>query len=390
VLLQAGQLLSSAGTQSTSLAYSLLTLALTGSPAKAGLVGFARLAPFAALSLLAGVAADRYDRKRIMVTADVVRGIALVLFAAALLAGHPPFAAIVAVAFVESAGDAFFRPAGAGATRSVVPARQLPAASSTTQARLATVLLIGPPLGGALYGIGRAVPFVVDALSYVGSLVTVLLMRTPFQEAREAAPERLRAQLRDGLRFLWSQRFLRTCALLLTVTNIVASGTLLAVVVVGREQGLSGGEIGLVLATLGVAMLVGSLASPLLRRRLPARRILLLELWTWVGTGVFVVWPDVYVLAAAIVPCGFAIPNTDAVIGAYALAIPPDRLVGRVDSVLITIAVAAAPLGTLGAGLLLDAAGGRATVAALAGLALLLAIVGTLSPAVRSAPSLDR
>ena len=372
------------------LAYSLLTLALTGSPAKAGLVGFARLAPFGVLSLFAGVIADRSDRKRIMVAADAVRGIALALLGVTLLAGDTPFAAIVAVACVEGAGDAFFRPAAAGATRSVVPPRQLPAASSTTQARLATVLLIGPPLGGALYGIGRAVPFVVDALSYVGSLVTVLLMRTPFQEAREAAPERLRAQLRDGLRFLWSQRFLRTCALLLTVTNIVASGTLLAVVVVGREQGLSGGEIGVVLATLGVAMLVGSLASPLLRRRLPARRILLLELWTWVGTGVFVVWPDVYVLAAAIVPCGFAIPNTDAVIGAYALAIPPDRLVGRVDSVLITIAVAAAPLGTLGAGLLLDAAGGRATVAALAGLALLLAIVGTLSPAVRSAPSLDR
>jgi MFS family permease len=95
------------------------------------------------------------------------------------------------------------------------------------------------------------------------------------------------------------------------------------------------------------------------------------------------------VLAAAIVPCGFAIPNSDAVIGAYALALTPDRLVGRVDSALITIVIAASPLGTVGAGVLLDAAGTRWTVGALAVLALLLAIVGTLSPSMRTAPDLE-
>jgi predicted MFS family arabinose efflux permease len=370
------------------LAYSLLTLALTGSPAKAGLVGFARLAPFGLLSLLAGVIADRSDRRRIMVTADAVRGIALALLGAALLAGDTPFAAIVAVACVEGAGDAFFRPAAAGATRSVVPPRQLPAASSTTQARLATVRIVGPPLGGALFGIGRAVPFVTDALSYVCSLVTVLLMRTPFQETRDLEPERLRAQLRDGFRFLWGQHFLRAIGLLMLVINIVAAGTMLAVVVVGREQGLSGGAIGAIIAAIGVASLVGSLLSPLLRRRLDPRQILLLESWTWVGTGLFAIEPSIYVLAAAVIPCGLAIPNSDAMIGAYALALSPDRLVGRVDSVLVTLAVAAAPLGTIGTGVLLETAGARTTVAALAGLALLLAVGGTLSPAMRTAPPL--
>jgi predicted MFS family arabinose efflux permease len=369
--------------------YSLLTLALTGSPAKAGLVGFARLAPFAAFSLLGGVAADRFDRKRIMVAADAVRAAALALLAASLIAGRPAFAAIVAVALVEGAGEAFFRPAAAGAMRSVVPPRQLPAAASTTQARLAAVRLIGPALGGALYAVARFVPFVVDAVSYLCSLVTVLLMRTPFQETRDAAPGRLRAELRDGLRFLWAEHFLRAIALLMTVVNIIAAGVLLTVVVAGREQGLSSGEIGAIVAALGAAMLVGSLASPLLRRRLPARGILLLELWTWVGTGVFVVWPNVYVLAAAIIPCGFAIPNSDAMIGAYTLAITPDRLVGRVNSAMILFALASSPVGTVGTGVLLEAAGARATIAALAGLALVLAIGATLSPAMRTAPPLD-
>ena len=368
--------------------FSLLTLALTGSPAKAGLVGFARLGAFGVLALFGGVVADRFDRKRVMVTADTARGAALALLAASLLAGRPAFAAIVAVAVVEGAGEAFFRPASAGATRSVVPPRQLPAASSTTQARLATVRLVGPPIGGALFGIGRAVPFVVDALSYVCSLVTVLLMRTPFQEARDATPARVVAELRDGLRFLWAQRFLRAIGLLFMVTNIVAAGVMLTVIVAGREQGLSGRAIGAVVAVLGAASLVGSLASPLVRRALTPRRILLFELWTWVGTGLFVLVPDVYILAAAIVPCGFAIPNSDATIGSYALAIPPDRLVGRVQSALVTFALAAGPLGTVGTGVLLEALGARTTIAALAALALVLAIVGTLSPALRAAPKL--
>jgi MFS family permease len=369
--------------------YSLLTLALTGSPAKAGLVGFARLAPMAALSLLAGVAADRFDRKRIMVASDAVRGVAIGALAAWLATGRPPFAAIAAAALVEGTGDTFFRPAASGALRSVVPPRQLATASSAIQARLAIVRLVGAPVGGALYGVGRAVPFVANAVSYVCSLMTVVLMRTPFQEARQAAPERLRTQLHDGMQFLWAQRFLRTCALLLTVTNIVAAGSSLALVVAARAQGLSGGAIGGLVAAIAVAMLVGSLASGLVRRWLGTRRVPLLELWTWVGTGVFVVWPDVYVLAAAMLPCGFAISNTDGVIGAYVLAITPDRLIGRVDSVILTVAIAAAPVGTLGAGVLLDAVGARATVGALAVLALVLATAGTLSPSMRAAPELE-
>jgi hypothetical protein len=307
--------------------------------------------------------------------------------AVSLLAGGATFWPIVAVALVEGAGTAFFSPAASGALRSVVPARQLPAAAGAQQARASTVRLAGPPLGGALFGVARAVPFVVDAVSYAGSLVTVLLMRTPFQETREAQREPLRAQFAAGLRFVWHQPFLRTVALLLAGTNIVGPGILFAIVVVGRDQGLGGGAIGVLVAGVGAAMVLGSVASPLLRRRLGPGRILMLELWTWVASALFVVRPDVYVLTAAVLPAAFAIPNTDAAVIGYRLAITPDRLVGRVDSVQTTIAISAGPLGTLGTGVLLDAAGARTTIAVLAGLALAMALAGTLSPAIRAAPT---
>jgi len=388
VLLQAGQLLSSAGTQSTTVVYTLLTLALTHSSAKAGVVGFARTAPIAVFSLLAGATADRADRKRVMICADAARLGASGALALALLSGRASFAAIVAVAFVEGTGLAFFAPAASGALRSVVPPHQLGDAAGTEQARIAVVGLAGPPLGGALYGLGRAVPFAVDAVSYACSLVSIVLMRTPFQEAREPDVEPLRARVRAGLRFVWRQPFLRTTALVFALLNMVGLGTLFALVVVGRRQGLSGGAIGALLVPFGVALLVGSLVSPIARRRLPPGVILVLELWTWPLSAAFVLWPNVYVLAAAMIPSGLAIPITNAAVTSYRLMITPDRLVGRVVSVQTALIMVGAPLGSLGAGVLLGALGAQATIAAFAALALALAAWGTLSPSIRSVPKL--
>jgi Major Facilitator Superfamily len=250
-------------------------------------------------------------------------------------------------------------------------------------------MLAGPPLGGALFGLGRAVPFVVDAASYALSTLSLVLMRTPFQEVRTSDATRWRSQVADGFRFLWNQPLLRTCAFLYGLTNFIGPGVLLVVVVVGTRQELSSAEIGVLVAAFGASMLVGAVASPLFRSALSPRTILLLELWTWVGSAVFVIWPNVYVLMAAIVLSGVAIPVTDSVVIGYRLAITPDRLVGRVESVRSTISQVFTPLGPLAAGLLLSSVSARMTVAVFASFGLVLALWGTLSPSIRKAPSLD-
>ena len=93
----------------------------------------------------------------------------------------------------------------------------------------------------------------------------------------------------------------------------------------------------------------------MLRRVLSARAILVLELWLWLTPALFLVWPNVYVLAASILIPHFVIPVTNSVVVGYRLAITPDRVLGRVESVRSTIALLIAPLGPLLAGLLLDA-----------------------------------
>jgi MFS family permease len=136
-------------------------------------------------------------------------------------------------------------------------------------------------------------------------------------------------------------------------------------------------------------VLAGAFLSPFVRRRLPVRGVLLLELWTWCGCGLFLVWPSVYVLTASILPTALVIPSTDSVVHSYRFAMTPDRLQGRVGSVWTTIGLAIAPIGPLVAGLLLDATSERATIAVFAAFGLVLALWGTLSPSIRAAPSLD-
>src|SRR5687768_15249465 len=119
-----------------------------------------------------------------MIAADGVRALAVAALVVAIVLDRVAFWQILAVAFVEGAGSAFFGPAAAGALRSVVPTTRLPAAAGAQQARVAAINVAGPPLGGALFGLGRAVPLLADAVSYAFSVLSLLLMRTPFQEHR--------------------------------------------------------------------------------------------------------------------------------------------------------------------------------------------------------------
>src|SRR5207247_174307 len=100
---------------------------------------------------------------------------------------------------------------------SVVQDHQLPAALARNQARDATALLAGAPLGGVLFAAGRIVPFVFDAVSYLVSVCSLLLIRAEFRRTpRPAARTRLLADVQEGLRWSWRQPFIRATSLLVT------------------------------------------------------------------------------------------------------------------------------------------------------------------------------
>ena len=387
LLFQAGQLLSATGSSLSTVAYPLLVLALTHSPAKAGLVAFARLLPAPLLALPAGIASDRLDRRRVMLASDAVRAVAIGGLALVVWR-HAVFWPVPLLAFVEGAGDVFFGACLGGVLRSVVPPEQLPAAVAVQQGRSAVVGIAGPPLGGALFAVARAVPFALDAASYAFSFAALAAMRTPFQQQRERRPLRIRADLAEGFRFLWAQPFLRTTSFFYAVGNLTIPALLFVVIVVGRRHGLSGGEIGLLLALFSACILVGSMLSGLARSRLRLRSVVLLEAYTGLLGIAFVAHPSLPVLVAAILPQAFVLPVTDSYVIAHRLAATPDHLLGRAEAARMMIVRTAAPTGSLLAGVLLSATSSRLTVAVFVGLNVLLAVYATGARALRTPPPL--
>jgi hypothetical protein len=257
------------------------------------------------------------------------------------------------------------------------------------QARLSIVRLGAPPLGGALFAVTRALPFVGDAASYVFSTGSLLFMRSRFQESREPDVASLSRQLAEGVAFFARIPFLRTTMLMVAVSNFTVTGVELAVIVLAKRDGLPAAAVGGFIALTGATTLLGAVASPLLRRLLPMRRILLAEYWAAVFYAAFIFWPNVYVLAAAFAAQAFCFPNTDSAVAAYSYALIPDRLIGRALSVSNTTRVLATPLGPLVAGLLLAAVSPRAAIVALAAPTVAAALLGTLSKAIREVPPLD-
>ena len=390
VLLQAGQLLSTFGSSMSTLAYPLLALAVTHSPAKAGYVGAVIFVPLVAFNLVAGVAADRFERRRLMIVADVVGATTLGTLAALVFLHHVTLGLILVAAFVDSTASIFYNAASRGAFRSVVPTEQLPTAASTVQARSAIVRLSGPPVSGALFGLARSLPFLADAVSYAFSTGSVLLMRTQFQEAREGrTTTTLRLQFAEGIAYFARIPFLRATIAMIAVSNFTVAGVQLGVIVLAKRDGLSSAAIGGFVAFVGATTLLGSLASPLFRRVLSLNTIMLSELWAALAYVAFFVWPNVYVLAGAFAVQAFCFPNTDSAVAAYSYALIPDRLIGRAMAASNTLRAVAAPLGPLAAGLLLATVSPRLTIAALIAPTLTAAVLGTMSESIRQAPPLD-
>jgi hypothetical protein len=362
-LLWSGELVSTLGSQMSLVAFPLLVLALTGSPAKAGVVGFAKTVPALLFYLPAGVLVDRHDRRIIMVASNAIGAIALGSIPVGLALGHLPFALIVVVAFVQGTVGSLFTLTEQGALPLVVEPSQVPAALASNEARRTSASLVGPPLGGLLFGIDRLLPFVADAVSYLVSAVSLLFLRTPLQEPRDPTPLRLLADITEGVRALWALTFVRASALAVAAANLIWSGLNIVLVVRAREHGASAAAIGVLFALMGVGDLLGSLAAPAITRRVSVPVIVIGAFWVEAAlVASFALTYDPYVLGVLAALAIFPAPAWNAVVVGARLTLTPDRLRGRVNSGARLLSGSMLPLGALVGGLLAAAVGTTTTL----------------------------
>ncbi len=387
MLLWSGQALSSLGSQVSGVAFPLLVLGLTGSPAKAGIVGFASALPVPLLALPAGALADRVNRKHLMITSNAVRGLTLTVIPITLVTTGVPYALIVIVAFINGSAFVASYVAERGVLRQLVAPEDLSHAVARNESRIFAALLAGPPLGGLLYGISRAVPFLFDVISYVASTVSVLLIHSDFQEARVESEH---GNVADGVRWIWRRPFFRGCALLFAGSQPILSGLSLLIIVLARSNGASPALIGVMLAVMAAGGLLGALLAPALQHRLPARVVLIAENWAIaLALPLLLLARNALLLGTIAAAALLVTPVTNSIVLSYQVALVPDRLQGRVQGASTAIATSVGCLGPLTIGFMLQDAGSRATILALTGWMLLLAITVVAAPVFRHLPSSD-
>jgi predicted MFS family arabinose efflux permease len=386
-LLWIGQAASALGSRASTIAYPLLVLTLTGSPADAGIVGFAATIPYLVLQLPAGVLVDRVDRRRTMLACDAGRLLLLAGVAAAVATGNAPLWLLVLTALAEGCLTVVFNLAELSAIQLLVPSRQLEPALAQNEARVRGAGLAGQPLGGFLFGLGRAVPFAADAVSYGVSLVTLAGIRRSLVAAEAQARRHPFTEMVEGLRWLWRQPFLRSTTLIVAASNGLFQAVTLAVIVVAKTHGASPAVIGFILAGWGVGGLAGAAGAAWLGRRLPAAAVVIGANWVWAALlPVVAVVPEPLAIGTAGAGMAFVGPAWNVVLGSIEMRLTPAALLGRVQAVQMTAAYGAIPLGSLIGGFMLDRLGPEEAVWTLAGLMLVIAVIATLTPSVRRPP----
>ena len=395
VLLWSGQAVSSIGTQVSQLAFPLLILAVTHSPALAGLLGAARTVPYLALSLPAGALVDRWDRKRVMILCDTGRALAVGSIPLAYALGRLSVVQLFVATLVEGTLHVFFNLAETAALTRVVPKEQLAAASARNETLLSTSVTLGPMLSGILYSAGRALPFLVDAISYLASVVSLRFIRAEFQMERVGpSAGSLADEIREGLRWLWNHRLMRFMAVIVGGNLLVENAYILVVIVLLQTMRGSPWPVsvttGLVLAAGGVGSIVGSIVAEPIAGRFGLRQITLGVHWIWaLLLPLYLVAGNPWAVAAVTFAVYGITPIFFVAQYSYRLATIPDALIGRVNSVYRTVMYAGQPLGLALAGVLLQWVHAGATVLFITGLLVALSLAATLNPSLRQAPALS-
>jgi len=378
-LLWSGQLVSAFGSQMSLVAFPLLILALTGSPAAAGLLGMLQSIPLLVLSIPAGALIDRWNRKWIMIGCDAGRALVLGSIALALLLDQLTVAHLLIAALLEGILATGFTIAQAACLPNLVPRSQLATAIAQTQSIDALGQLLGPMLGGLSYGIARLVPFLLDALSYLISAGSLVLIRAPFQAAPPEDGQAFGAALREGLIWIWRHRLLRFLTVLTLGLMLPAFGYTLTLITLAHQMQASPGMIGIVLATGGVGSLIGTvLAGPILQR-FQLRHVILGTIWPWVLSWLpLAIAPNLLVLGIANAIGYIVVPIYMVAVAQVRLSLVPDALQGRITGIYRLVVFGSQPVGIALTGLFLQLLGPTNTVLVLFLPQILLALLTTL------------
>jgi MFS family permease len=383
VRLRSALLVSTTGDWIYRFAVPTLILEVTGSALSTAFAYVLESIPYIAVGLFAGVIADRWDRRRIMVACDSASFVLAALIASIAL-GHPPLVALYLCAFVLACVRPFYFPAFQGLLVDTVPGERLSRMNAWTQTVDSTLNLIGPVVGTVLVAaLGVPAATLINALSFAVSAMLIYQIRY----RRNAEPgsdgtavlNGVGHDFMVGLRTLWQIKPIRYGTFLMTAANMAGyfvEGNLLYLGL--RVDHLPKAALGLVFSGQGLGALLGAAIAPRLVDRYPTGRLLTLGMG---GSGVAMLIP-VFIPQwwAVVLSWGLEAVATSVIVVSWFTTrqhIVPAAITGRVASVSRSLAFSAIPLGAVIGGLLASTSHPIRMVFAAAAALQLLVFLGT-------------
>ncbi|MER7250100.1 MFS transporter [Kribbella sp. NPDC000426] len=333
--------LSITGSMVTAIALPVLVYRLSGSTVLTALVTALESAPYLLTGLFAGALADRWNRRRVMITADCVNAVLVGSVPVAHLLGVLSIAHVLVVAFTVQSVYTFFDGANFGALPVLVGRARVAQANSAVWTASSLIELFVPPLTGlTLAVLDPASLLTLDALSFAASAFAVRGIVRAMSESRAGQPP-LRPRvvltdIADGLRYLVRHAGVRTMTIVGSVQSF-AGGGFMALIVVWCDRvlhiGTSGLRFGLVWGTWGIGGLIAALSLPRLLKRMPPAAITLYALPVSALLGVLTpLSPDWVAAAIATLVWGSAYVLVIVNAISYRQQVTPEKLLGRVNT----------------------------------------------------------
>jgi MFS family permease len=379
--------ISNLGSGLTYVAMPLLAASYTRDARLVAGVSVATYLPPLLVGLHSGALVDRSDRRRLMWTADALRAVLVAALAVLVATGHGGIWVLAAVALLLGTAGIVFENAASAIVPMLVDRPLLERANSwLLSGQTVTAQFLGLPLGGALFAVAAALPFGLDALTYVVAVLMVLSVSGSYAAHRDrAVSTTIWQDVREGAGWLWRHQLLRTLALLLAAVNCAfAAGE--AILVLYALDVLHVGRLGysLLLSLLAVGALLGGAVAARARQRLGAVRVIQLAVALMtVALVVPALTSSLWIVSAALFVAGIAGMLWNVITISLRQAAVPARLLGRVTSAYRVVGLGAMPLGAAAGGLIAHRYGLRAPWVA-AGALLALAALAAL-PFVRPA-----
>jgi MFS family permease len=382
-----GQGLSAVGDGVAFTALPLLVLQLTGSGLQMGIVGALQFLPDLLLGLPAGVLADRMDRRRMMLLADLARAILVGLIPLSLVLGIPTMGVILLVIVPINAMRVVFMAGYTGAVPNLVGRERLGQATSYFEAAFALGWIVGPALAGVLAAaIGPGPTLAIDALSFLASAISLTLVRRSLRATGDRVRRGLVREIGEGIAFVARHRTLRAAVAHWSFYTI-AVAPLVAVITyyVTVDRHLAADALGTGIAAFGAGSLAGSLASSRLMGRSLGR---LMAAGTAVSGSMMVLLGFAETLLPMALLAFLAGLGESLVLVSYVAlraGLTPDELLGRVGATTRTISLGFQPVGMLVGGILLEAVGGQRTLFTVGGAVIAMSLLTSLWPSLRQA-----